>query len=459
MERTALVLSGGGLRGGAHIGVLKAFERVGLLQQVQVVAGTSAGAIAGAMLASGASVEAIEQAIIALRTTPCDQLFDFNGDGLRAAACAQDFGLFSGFIGGDAIVELVQKNLVYLQRFSDYATLPPDVQDKVRDLLLVSVNLDTGTKTVFCDPARYTSYDEGIVCGQISLAQAARASSSEPAVVVPFRCPGGESCTCGRPLPGAGSAPQSFVDGAVRESCPLKLAVRLAGCTRVLAVNLGYAGDRVEDVATQGMAEIVSQSITIMGTQQLTADVDYLRTQVNDGDLKLSAYVLNPRLYDMGTFAFDRLPEAIQRGELAAEWFLDELDKQLHIYNSDGTVDADRLFGRQGVFTFNYPDPEREARRQQLMQLDRARVQAARPCHIEQELARLVLLTAGAIVSLSLALFTVGGIVALRLKPNAASAADVFVFWDGGLVLFMLGWIVFLVLLRLWLCRPKAQKT
>lgn len=457
MERTALVLSGGGLRGGAHIGALKVFERVGLLQSVQVVAGTSAGAIAGAMLASGARVAAIEKAILKLSTASCDQLLDPNTAGLRTALCAQDFGQFHGFLGGKAIVDLVEENLVYLKRFTDYATLSPDAQAKVKDLLLVAVNLDTGARTVFCDPNRYTGYDEAVLCGQLGFADAARASSSEPVVVTPFVCSLSAGCTC-PPRTGEALRRQSFIDGAVRDNCPVKIPVRLAGCTRMLAINLGYAGDRVEDVASEGMADIVSQSLSIMGSQQLDADLAHLRTQVADGDLRLSAFVLNPRLFDMGMFAFDRLDEAIRRGEMAAEWFLNEVDRQLHVFRPDGCVDVDRFFGQQGVFSYNYPDPERDARRQRLLvQLNTPALQKPGPCHVERQIIQMALLAIGAVAALSLAFFTLGGLVALNLKPNAATAADIFVFWDGGLVLLLLGWIIFLIIMRRRLCRSQPD--
>ena len=160
----------------------------------------------------------------------------------------------------------------------------------------------------------------------------------------------------------------------------------------------------------------------------------------------------------MGTFAFERLPEAIQRGEAAAEWFLQSVDEQLHIFRPDGTVDAERLFGAQGVFTFNYPDPDRAARRARLIaNLAQPKAQAAGPCRVEKTITSLLVLTVAAIVSVSLALFTVGGVLAMRLKPNAASLGDVFVFWDGGLVLFLVGWLILFVLGRLWLCRSQGQ--
>lgn len=52
-----LGLSGGGARGAAHVGVLQAFKEAGLVPEV--IAGTSAGAIVGALYASGMSSEAM----------------------------------------------------------------------------------------------------------------------------------------------------------------------------------------------------------------------------------------------------------------------------------------------------------------------------------------------------------------------------------------------------------------
>ncbi|HBK45475.1 MAG TPA: patatin [Xanthomonadaceae bacterium] len=54
-----LALGGGGLRGYAHIGVLQAFEESGI--NVEVVAGTSAGAIIGAAYSSGRTIAELKQ--------------------------------------------------------------------------------------------------------------------------------------------------------------------------------------------------------------------------------------------------------------------------------------------------------------------------------------------------------------------------------------------------------------
>ena len=58
--RIGLALSGGGARGFAHIGAIKAFNEEGFV--FDMVAGTSAGSLVGALYAYGLSMEAIEEA-------------------------------------------------------------------------------------------------------------------------------------------------------------------------------------------------------------------------------------------------------------------------------------------------------------------------------------------------------------------------------------------------------------
>ncbi|MFN9596425.1 MAG: patatin-like phospholipase family protein [Bacteroidota bacterium] len=61
-QKTGLVLSGGGVRGMAHIGVLKAFEEHNI--KIDCITGTSAGAIIGAYYASGLSPVEIEKIVL-----------------------------------------------------------------------------------------------------------------------------------------------------------------------------------------------------------------------------------------------------------------------------------------------------------------------------------------------------------------------------------------------------------
>lgn len=57
MKKIGLVLSGGGVRGFAHLGAIKALEEHGI--KPTVISGTSAGALVGALYASGYSIDTI----------------------------------------------------------------------------------------------------------------------------------------------------------------------------------------------------------------------------------------------------------------------------------------------------------------------------------------------------------------------------------------------------------------
>ena len=59
-----LVLSGGGARGAAHIGVLKYLEANNI--PVDIITGTSFGAIVGGLYASGMSAAEIEEAMLGM---------------------------------------------------------------------------------------------------------------------------------------------------------------------------------------------------------------------------------------------------------------------------------------------------------------------------------------------------------------------------------------------------------
>ena len=61
MEKRPFVLSGGGIRGAAHIGVLRAFQEAGIIPDA--ISGTSAGALIGALIADGRTAEEVKGSI------------------------------------------------------------------------------------------------------------------------------------------------------------------------------------------------------------------------------------------------------------------------------------------------------------------------------------------------------------------------------------------------------------
>ena len=80
MAELALALGGGGVKGLAHIGVLKVLEKEGF--KIDAIAGTSAGGIVGALYASGCSLNEIEKIVERQKSHNFFSRFSFDGPSL-----------------------------------------------------------------------------------------------------------------------------------------------------------------------------------------------------------------------------------------------------------------------------------------------------------------------------------------------------------------------------------------
>ncbi|MEB8345196.1 patatin-like phospholipase family protein [Flavobacteriaceae bacterium KMM 6898] len=117
---TGLVLSGGGIRGIAHIGAIKALQEIGI--QPTHIAGTSAGAIVGALYAEGHSCEEI------LKFFKTVELFSFNTYALGKP----------GFVDSDKLFEIFKK------------FIPHDTFEGLKmRLFLTGTNILDGTAKIF----------------------------------------------------------------------------------------------------------------------------------------------------------------------------------------------------------------------------------------------------------------------------------------------------------------------
>lgn len=209
--KVGLALSGGGARGAAHIGVLRELERQRI--PIDYIAGTSIGAIVGALYAAGRSTEEIEQVLV---TTDWDDIFK-DKPPRRDAAMRRKFDdrvfqinkelgikegrvrLPSGFIQG-------QK----LQLLLDRLFLP--VAD-VRNFDQLSVPF----RAVATDLAT----SRAVVLRQGSLSTAVRASMSVPSVFATVKYGG-----------------HILVDGGISNNLPVDV-VREMGADVVIAVDIG----------------------------------------------------------------------------------------------------------------------------------------------------------------------------------------------------------------------------
>ena len=141
MKEIGLVLSGGGARGVAHIGIIQALEEMGL--QFTRVSGTSAGSIVGALYANGYSPKDLFEIV--------KQVSIFNS--------VRPSWTWSGLLKMDGFHEMLKKHL------------PADFSQLKKPLTLAATEIQKGSVKYF---------DEG------ELIPAILASCSIPAVFSPF---------------------------------------------------------------------------------------------------------------------------------------------------------------------------------------------------------------------------------------------------------------------------------
>jgi NTE family protein len=276
---TALVLSGGGARGGAHVGVIKVLEE--LRVPVSCVVGTSMGSIVGGLYASGLSPEQLESQLSAI---DWDSAFDDKPDRskMRFRTKQEDiYGLFPLEIGVGAAGISTARGIITGTRI---------------EFILRSLTLHAATVEDFDRlrlPYRAVASDlatgEKVVLGRGDLASSMRASMSIPGAFSPVRIDG-----------------RTLIDGMVARNLPIDVA-RDLGATRIIAVDVGRSP--VGDVDTLGTAGVVAQTMTLLTHQ----NVDAQRALLGDQDLLIA-----PELGGMSPTAFGRIVEASIAGEAAA---------------------------------------------------------------------------------------------------------------------------------------------
>lgn len=212
MPRVALALSGGGARGLAHIGVLQRIEEVGY--PLDSITGTSAGALVGALYASGFSGREIEDLFSRLDLTRAflEPLWRNPGETLGEQEDRNDtflsverhdgrVSLAQGLRSGVEVQHTLQALLARGAYFSG-----GDFNRLQRPLRVLATNLETG---------------QGRVFGSGDLVEAVRASMSIPGGFRPVVIEG-----------------QQYVDGALVENLPVQTAKEAFRPDLVVAVDI-----------------------------------------------------------------------------------------------------------------------------------------------------------------------------------------------------------------------------
>jgi NTE family protein len=249
--RLALALSGGGARGIAHIGALRALEEAGL--PVDAIAANSMGAVVGGIYATGRSAADLEKIV---RSLDWAALFGGRAD-RRTLPVARRDDRYADWIG----VDFDWKG----------ARLPPGLVAEhrvnrflIRYLAPAAYGVG-GDFDLLAIPFRAVATDLGsgdrVILAKGDLARAVRASMSIPVFFPPVRWEG-----------------RTLVDGLVTDNLPTDVA-KLFGAAVTVAIDISSPELEAQEYATSlGVASQVGTLLSRRRSQDFSADADvYVR--------------------------------------------------------------------------------------------------------------------------------------------------------------------------------------
>lgn len=271
-----LVLSGGGARGAAHVGVLKVLEELRI--PIDYIAGTSMGAIVGGLYASGMTAEALQRVIgladwgrlLSDRPPRSQRSFRRKSD---------DVGFLVDFdVGLDESGLIFPGGLVQGQ----------NLEMEMKRLTLPVIKIEDFDKLPI--PFRAIATDivsgEEVVLDSGDLATAMRASMSAPGIFKPVRSQG-----------------RILVDGGIVNNVPIDV-VREMGADILIVVDVGFP--LLAETQLNSALGITKQMLTILINARAKDQIALLTTD----DLLIS-----PELGDLGSEEFQRMKEAQQLGK------------------------------------------------------------------------------------------------------------------------------------------------
>ncbi|MFA0054321.1 patatin-like phospholipase family protein [Vibrio echinoideorum] len=291
----AVVLAGGGAKGAAHIGVLKALEEMQI--PVDYITGTSMGSYVGGLYATGMSADEIESFIYTVdwnrgyrdrvnrsdrrvRDKEYEDRYQLNTDlGLGWG----EIKARKGVVQGQNMLRILRETTGNLSPFDSFDQLAIPYRSVATDIIKL----------------------EEVVIDHGHLVDAMMASMSVPGALPPYEVDG-----------------RMLVDGGVTNNMPVDVA-RAMGADIVIAVDISSNYKDKEDFTTfLSAADQLSNYLVRRSTQEQAETL-------TDDDV-----FLRPDVGQMDTTEFDKMPGAYQAGYDAAREYSSELSK-LSLSNAD----------------------------------------------------------------------------------------------------------------------------
>ena len=318
-----LVLSGGGARGAAHVGVIKVLNELRI--PVDFIAGTSMGAIVGGLYASGMTADELEDvietadwtALLSDRPPRAQRSFRRKSD---------DVGFLVNFeLGIDKSGLIFPSGLIQGQNL--------EIALKRFALPVISVDDFDALPIPFRAVATDIVTGEAVILDSGDLATAMRASMSAPGIFKPVRQGG-----------------RILVDGGVANNLPVQV-VRDMGADILIVVDVGFPL-LPEDKLESALA-VTKQMLTILINARAQDQVALLTS---------SDILIAPNLGDFGSQEFQQMAEAQTLGSEKAYELKEEL-ANLSVSGEEYLAYRNRLeLNRHGIPVIDEMVVENESR-------------------------------------------------------------------------------------------------
>lgn len=260
--KLGLALSGGGIRGIAHAGVLKALEENEIY--IDVIGGTSSGALISSLYAMGYS----PYYIYILFKKYAKDIVNMNVKNFLSLRRNNIVGFRTG-----ENIEKIYNNLALRKGIKT-------MEDIKMPIVIPTVDVSDSREYIFTNnsPDSEEKYNKYIT--DISVGKAVRASSSFPAVFCP--CEYKE---------------HKFLDGGALDNIPV-IEVKKQGATKVIAVN--FKADDIDE--NSNVMDIAMRTIDIMGNK------------ISEESLQISDYVLTVQTDKTGLLDVEKLDSCYKYG-------------------------------------------------------------------------------------------------------------------------------------------------